>query len=322
MIPHQLTLKNFLSYREAKLEFRGLHTACICGPNGAGKSSLLEAIGWCLWGESRAVSEDDIIHAGAKDARVDFIFQIGDQIYRAIRARQRGQTSSLEFQIATGSDANECPTGFRPLTERGLRSTQEKILQHLKLDYDTFINSAYLRQGRADEFMLKRPNERKEILAELLKLNHYDELAEQAKDRSRQFKGQVELLEASLQSVQAQLHSSEEIGKQLTALQDTIASLQQQQDAGRQKLKLLHSLQHSRQTWLQQLSWHRQQHDGLAGECDRIGRELAATRSRQQELEALLRQESAIAAGYAEFQQLQSLEDIENSKFQTWQDLQ
>lgn len=43
MIPLQLTLKNFLSYREAVLDFRGLHTACICGANGAGKSSLLEA---------------------------------------------------------------------------------------------------------------------------------------------------------------------------------------------------------------------------------------------------------------------------------------
>ncbi len=34
MIPLQLTLKNFLSYREAVLDFRGLHTACICGANG------------------------------------------------------------------------------------------------------------------------------------------------------------------------------------------------------------------------------------------------------------------------------------------------
>jgi exonuclease SbcC len=54
-------------------------------------------------------------------------------------------------------------------------------LEHIKLDYETFINSAYLRQGRADEFMLKRPTERKEILAELLKLNQYDELEERQK---------------------------------------------------------------------------------------------------------------------------------------------
>lgn len=54
MIPVQLILKNFLSYRDATLDFRGLHTACICGSNGAGKSSLLEAITWAIWGESRA----------------------------------------------------------------------------------------------------------------------------------------------------------------------------------------------------------------------------------------------------------------------------
>jgi len=40
MIPVQLVLKNFLSYRDATLDFRGLHTACICGSNGAGKSSF------------------------------------------------------------------------------------------------------------------------------------------------------------------------------------------------------------------------------------------------------------------------------------------
>ncbi|MGL5192071.1 MAG: AAA family ATPase, partial [Chroococcales cyanobacterium] len=75
MIPLELSLKNFLSYREATLDFHGLHTACICGPNGAGKSSLLEALAWSLWGNSRAGTEDDIIHSGEMDARVDFTFQ-------------------------------------------------------------------------------------------------------------------------------------------------------------------------------------------------------------------------------------------------------
>jgi exonuclease SbcC len=76
MIPLQLTLKNFLSYREAVLDFRGLHTACICGANGAGKSSLLEAITWAIWGESRVSIADDVIHAGSDYARVDFELMI------------------------------------------------------------------------------------------------------------------------------------------------------------------------------------------------------------------------------------------------------
>ena len=151
MIPQQLTLKNFLSYRKATLDFSGLHTACICGSNGAGKSSLLEAITWVIWGECRAASEEDVIHAGADEVQVDFIFNYQDATYRVIRTRTRGGSSVLEFQVKT-------PSGFKVLTERGVRSTQQLIIEHLKLDYDTFINSAYLRQGRADEFMLKKPN--------------------------------------------------------------------------------------------------------------------------------------------------------------------
>ncbi|HAG84470.1 MAG TPA: ATP-binding cassette family protein, partial [Cyanobacteria bacterium UBA12227] len=214
MIPLKLTLKNFLSYRATTLDFRGLHTACICGANGAGKSSLLEAITWVIWGQSRAASEDDVIHAGAKDVRVDFIFQNNEQTHRVIRTRTRGQSSSLEFQIET-------PQGFRSLTEKGVRATQQLILHHLKLDYDTFINSAYLRQGRADEFMLRRPSERKQILADLLKLDQYEELAEQAKDLSKQFKGQAEQLEQSINAIAKQLEERDPITQQQSTLEST-----------------------------------------------------------------------------------------------------
>ena len=164
MIPLQITLKNFLSYREASLDFRGLHTACICGSNGAGKSSLLEAITWVVWGKTRAATEDDVIHHGAKNVRVDFDFICNNQAYRVIRSRPRGRSGSLEFQVATESGK------FRSLTAKGIKATQQEIIACLKLDYDTFINSAYLRQGRADEFMLRRPSDRKQILADLLKL--------------------------------------------------------------------------------------------------------------------------------------------------------
>ncbi len=101
MIPVQLILKNFLSYCDATLDFRGLHTACICGANGAGKSSLLEAITWAVWGESRATTEDDVIYSGAKEVRVDFTFYSNQQLYRVIRTRIRGGNGSLEFQIET-----------------------------------------------------------------------------------------------------------------------------------------------------------------------------------------------------------------------------
>ena len=67
--------------------------------------------------------------------------------------------------------------------------------------------------------MLKRPNERKEILAELLKLNQYDDLEERAKDLSRQFKGQTEQLERNLESIQTQLQQRESIAQERADLE-------------------------------------------------------------------------------------------------------
>ncbi|MBW4545619.1 MAG: exonuclease subunit SbcC [Symplocastrum torsivum CPER-KK1] len=315
MIPLQLTLKNFLSYREATLDFRGLHTACICGPNGAGKSSLLEALTWVIWGESRAASEDDIINAGEKDVRVDFIFKNNHQTLRVIRTRHRGQSSSLEFQVET-------PTGFRSLTEKGVRATQQSILHHLKLDYDTFINSAYLRQGRADEFMLRRPSERKQILADLLKLNQYEVLAEQAKDLSRQFKGQAEQLEQSLETIQQQLQEREAIAQQQATLSAMLQQLQQSQDLDHQQLQQLQAVQHQRSTWQQQATFVKQQYQNLGSDCDRLTQDIAATQAQQRQLSTLLNQEDSIKTGYSQYINLQQQDEILSSKFQTYQEAQ
>lgn len=308
MIPVQLILKNFLSYRDATLDFRGLHTACICGANGAGKSSLLEAITWAIWGESRAAAEDDVIHSGSKDVRVDFTFESNQQKYRVIRTRVRNGTGALEFQIET-------PAGFRPLTGKGIRATQDLIQEHIKLDYDTFINSAYLRQGRADEFMLKRPTERKEILAELLKLNQYDELEEKAKESSRQLKIRGEELERSLESIKIQLQQRETTITQTAELEAELNQLQQLQALDNIQLQNLQVVQHQRQTKLEQLSFVRQQYQNLSQDCDRLHQEYSAVNSQLSDLAAILHQEAQIKAGYLQYQSLQSQEEAFSAKF-------
>jgi DNA repair protein SbcC/Rad50 len=322
MIPIQLTLKNFLSYREAALDFRGLHTACICGPNGAGKSSLLEAIAWSLWGSCRSDTEDDIIHIGEIDVRVDFTFATGGQIYRVIRNRRRGQSGSLEFQVSLNLAETQDGLNFRTLTDKGLRNTQQKILEHIKLDYDTFINSAYLRQGRADEFMLKKPIERKQVLANLLKLDRYDTLAEQAKEKARDFKAKVEVLKHGLQTTQEQLQQKEAIASEQIQLQqatDLLSSQQQADTAHLQQLQLQH---HNRQTWQKLLAGHQQQHYNISQECRRLQQELAAAKQQQHELQALLAQENEITAGIAYFQSLEATEETLAGKFKAHQQAQ
>lgn len=311
MIPVQLILKNFLSYRETTLDFSGLHIACICGSNGAGKSSLLEAITWAVWGQSRAVAEDDIIHAGAKEVRVDFLFHSDRHKYRVIRTRYRGQSSSLEFQVET-------PQGFRSLTEKGVRATQSLILEHVKLDYETFINSAYLRQGRADEFMLKRPNERKEILAELLKLHRYDELEERAKDLSKSFRAQADQLEQALQSLATQLQQQEAIATHLAEIEAQVNQLQQEQAFDDIQLKSLQVIRSQQQNWEQQLSFLKQQSQNLTVDRDRLQQEHLAIESQLAAVAEILDREPEIQAGYQHYQNLLGQEEEFSTKFQEY----
>jgi len=301
MIPKRLTLTNFLSYRQASLNFCGLHVACIAGTNGAGKSSLLEAISWALWGQSRGSCDDDVIHGGELEAQVDFVFEHHRQVYRILRSRRRQQNSALEFQVETDS-------GFRSLTRRGLRATQQLICQQLRLDYDTFVNSAYLRQGRADEFMLKRPSERKQILADLLKLDQYDQLADKAKERVRQAKAEVKVLEQTLADLQAQLSQRQQVEQQQQTLTTRLAALDQQQQSDQATLLALREQQQQRQQWHQQRLLLLQQFEHGQQVQDRLQRELQEMQQRQQAVSRLLAQAEAITEGYGQWSRLQAQE--------------
>src|SRR4030043_1489066 len=183
MIPTRLALKNFMCDRGnvPPLSFDSIHVACLCGDSGNGKSAIFDAITWALWGKSRARNDDDLIHSGQSKMEIELEFISGEQQYRVLRkhakkpSKARAGQTVLELQIAGNGT-------FRPISGNSLLETQQKIAEILNLDYETFKNSAFLRQGHADEFSIKRPGERKEILANILGSSHYDELERRAKD--------------------------------------------------------------------------------------------------------------------------------------------
>ncbi len=316
MIPLQLSLKNFLSYSEASLDFTGLHTACICGANGAGKSSLLEGITWAIWGECRVVSEDDAISNGAMDVRVDFTFQMHGETCRVIRTRQRDGSGALEFQIQTSGGQ------FRTLTQKGVRSTQALIDDYLKIDYDTFINSAYLRQGKADEFMLKKPAERKQILADLLKLDRYEQLSERAKDTAKQYKLKVEALHDNLADYLVQLSQTEEITLQRDGLQVEIGKLQQAQAVNEQELEGYKTTARQRETWQQQLAWEQKRDQESLQTGAQIQADLQLVTAEKNRLDGLLIREDEISIAYQAYLALQQQAAVLDKQFDTHQQAQ
>jgi DNA repair protein SbcC/Rad50 len=316
VIPLQLSLKNFLSYREASLDFTGLHTACICGANGAGKSSLLEGITWAIWGECRAVSEDDAISNGAMDVRVDFTFGMHGETCRVIRSRQRDGSGGLEFQIQTSGGQ------FRSLTQKGIRSTQALIDEYLKIDYDTFINSAYLRQGKADEFMLKKPADRKQILADLLKLDRYEQLADRAKESAKQYKLQVEVLTDSLAADRLQLDQIEGITQQRDEVKVQIADLQQVQTTEERELESVKTIARQRETWQQQLNWEQKRDRELIQAAAQIQADLQLLNTDRERLDSLLLRSDEISIAYQAYLSLQQQLEVLDRQFDTDRQLQ
>jgi exonuclease SbcC len=104
MIPLQLSLSGFLSYRDPViLDFTSFELACISGSNGAGKSSLLDAITWALFGQARK-RDDSVINAQSNAAEVSLTFAYEGNIYRVQRAKPRDKTALLEFHILQNKD--------------------------------------------------------------------------------------------------------------------------------------------------------------------------------------------------------------------------
>jgi len=206
LIPVKLALKNFLSYGEdvPPLDFTQFHIACLSGNNGQGKSALLDAITWAVWGEGRKASQEkkadnSLLRIGQKDMQVEFVFDLEGDRYRIIRNYSltgKSSRSGLEFQVFNQED-NE----YISLTGPSIRKTQEKITKILRIDYQTFINSAFILQGRIDEFSRKSARERKEILSEILGLSRYDELANLAKSHLREVNNIIMTKESRLEYI-------------------------------------------------------------------------------------------------------------------------
>ncbi|KPK92382.1 MAG: hypothetical protein AMJ88_11155 [Anaerolineae bacterium SM23_ 63] len=243
MIPIELELRNFLAYRDpGPLSFEGIHIACLAGPNGAGKSSLLDAITWALWGKARVNAPDELIHQGQTEMQVNLTFDLGGSLFRVMRQRKTGKrgVSLLELQAwDTGTDS------WRGISEKTMRETQQKIEELLRLDYDTFVNSAFLVQGRADEFTTKTPSLRKQVLSTILGLSSWEDYERRARDRIAETKTGMHRLEGRLDEIDRELSQRDTYEAELTAAESTAREVAARLDAAEKQWANLEQTRHA-----------------------------------------------------------------------------
>ena len=133
---------------------------------------------------------------------VDFEFALNGNRYRVLRKRALKKAGAgvrgvpeLQFQVL--DDA-----AYRAITGDTVSETERKIRETLGLDYETFVNSSMVLQGKADSFTTKTPAERKRVLGELLDLGRYDRLEELAREHARELEAEAGQLRAAIEEIE------------------------------------------------------------------------------------------------------------------------
>lgn len=189
----QLKIKNFRVIKSARIDFPDTLIG-IVGPNGAGKSSLVEAIGWALYGNPAArtgKSEIKSVEAGPnEDCLVELSFLLGETPYRLTR-RLVGRSQRAEVQLFRGEGEESV----------GVSETNAYVGELLGLDRRGFETSFMARQQELNALSDLTPAKRRDQIAGMLGVGRLDKALDRVKGDSRELRARCEELQGQLGSI-------------------------------------------------------------------------------------------------------------------------
>ena len=203
MIPIRIALTGFMSYRDTQeLLFDGSPLWVLTGENGAGKSAVFDAITLVLFDTFRDRKQhlEDLINQSCDRMEVEFDFSVGVDIYRvrAVYARKNPRKIRLAFRLLPGKDGEvwqEIPLAEESKSEANF---DQWIKLLIGLDYNSFTASVLLMQGHSDRLLQVPPEKRRAILASLIDISRYEQLASLAEKHHTDHKISRDRLQTSL----------------------------------------------------------------------------------------------------------------------------
>lgn len=218
MLPIYLKVKNFTSYINETIEFSKFgNIFTIVGNNGAGKSSLIDMITTCIFyqnrcTDSRGAGMDELINSNGDKMELEFKFIMNDNEYIIIRKKKKDGAHELELYI---NDENQ--------TEK-ITETQKKILNIIKMDYDTFLDTVCIGQGQSGRFMSKKPNERKDVFIQVLGLNVYEKLEKLSKEKRKSILSDIDSYNFKINSLEKSILQKQDLIEQKNKIDQLIVN--------------------------------------------------------------------------------------------------
>lgn len=198
MLIQSLELENIKSYERARIDFAPGVNA-IVGYNGAGKSTVLEAIGYALFGEL-GYRIQDFVREGAKWGRVavTFLSDHDERSYRVVRRLGSAgawlvEDPELEVKLCEGRD--DVPAFLR----RHMGVDEGADLGRL------FKDAVGVPQGLFTAAFLQTPEQRKGTFDPLLKVEEYKSAFERLREPANLLKERRRDLDAELANLAGRL---------------------------------------------------------------------------------------------------------------------
>jgi DNA repair exonuclease SbcCD ATPase subunit len=233
MTPERIYASGFLCYREpAEACFDGPSLWMLAGPNGSGKSSLFDAMTYALYGLHRggSTNADELINARSDGLVVEFDFRLDGELYQARRTLRRDgkSTRQIRRRLPDGG-ANQWEEVAQTSSKKGFEDWVER---HIGLTAETFVTSVMLRQGNADCLLNARPKEKHGFLGQIVGLDRYERLYDQANEQARNAKVRTDQLARRLADVpevtpDALAAAEEDVVATADALQQATARVQE-----------------------------------------------------------------------------------------------
>lgn len=236
MRPVTLRMEGFRHYQAPQTVRFPDGLCAIVGSNGAGKSSILQAIEVALFGpDGRSLAP--YVTWGHDRMTVELEFEHDGDTYRARRSSQRGK-HLLDLEVAAdgigrgaGGTHWDRVDRWESLSGETVAATQEKIDRLLGFTRATLRSSSLLMQGDASAWVDRDPRDRKQVLADVLGLDTYGRLLDEARARRRTIDTDASELRGRLTVLHEQAQPLQELRDRAQELHEALAERKQQAEA-------------------------------------------------------------------------------------------
>ena len=210
-----LEITNIRSVEQLTIDVDPDGTTALYGPSGVGKSGILDALPWCLWGDTGSAGSAGALRreGSTEPAQVTATVLIGtDEVVatrRITRSESGTETASAKLWINGVKQSNVTPASLTRI-----------VTDLTGLTAKTFRGAFYMAQGQLTELITGTPAKVQETFEELTGLDDVTKRIQSLRDQCKEASVRADALPGDPAEVARTAEDAEEAGRESDRLQE------------------------------------------------------------------------------------------------------